>query len=81
MAAGVGNPNGGNTSVTPGVCGASVAGGGGTAGYTSAMACESGLVFIGPAVGQVATVIGPTIISPAVVGNSIITTAGPVTGP
>jgi hypothetical protein len=29
----------------------------------------TGLSFVGPAIGQIATVIGPTIIGPAVIGN------------
>ncbi|MEA2381512.1 MAG: hypothetical protein QOH72_1483 [Solirubrobacteraceae bacterium] len=37
----------------------------------------AGLAFIGPSVGQIATVIGPAIISPGYVGT-VITTAGSV---
>jgi hypothetical protein len=36
----------------------------------------AGLSFTGPAIGQIATVIGPTIISPAVVGSPIVVSAG-----
>jgi hypothetical protein len=36
----------------------------------------AGLSFTGPAIGQIASVIGPTIISPTVVGASIVVSAG-----
>jgi hypothetical protein len=49
----------------------------GSFGITSAQLCNpGGLTFIGPAIGQIASVIGPTIISPAVVGNAIVVSAG-----
>jgi hypothetical protein len=38
-----------------------------------------GLSFIGPSIGQVASVIGPTIIGPAVIGSSIVS-AGNASG-
>jgi hypothetical protein len=38
-----------------------------------------GLSFIGPAVGQVASVIGPTIIGPVYIGTSIVS-AGAAAG-
>jgi hypothetical protein len=61
-----GGPGINNTSI-PGPCGTS----------SSAGACVgAGLSFIGPSVGQIASVIGPTIISPAVVGNNIAVSAG-----
>jgi hypothetical protein len=50
----------------------------GRTGGQDATICGAGLVFVGPAVGQVSSVIGPTIISPAVVGNSIIVSGGSV---
>jgi hypothetical protein len=50
----------------------------GRTGGQNATICDAGLVFVGPAVGQVSSVIGPTIISPAVVGNSFIVSAGSV---
>jgi hypothetical protein len=37
-----------------------------------ASAMGTGLSFVGPAVGQIATVIGPTIIGPAVIGNVVV---------
>jgi hypothetical protein len=36
----------------------------------------AGVSVTGPAIGQIATVIGPTIASPAVVGTSIVVAAG-----
>ncbi|MDX6644646.1 MAG: hypothetical protein QOK40_373 [Miltoncostaeaceae bacterium] len=37
------------------------------------LTCQgSGLTFVGPSVGQVASVIGPTIIGPAFIGSSIV---------
>jgi hypothetical protein len=41
----------------------------------------SGLSFVGPSIGQIATVIGPTIIGPAVVGNSIVSAGNVAVGP
>ena len=43
----------------------------GTAG-TGASQCGT-LNFVGPAIGQIASVIGPTIISPAVTGTVLVT--------
>jgi hypothetical protein len=41
----------------------------------------AGLSFIGPSVGQVATVIGPTIMSPAFTGVSIVSAGNVAIGP
>jgi hypothetical protein len=60
---------------TPGVgpCGTLTADGqGGTAGVENRICVGSGLVFVGPSVGQVASVMGPTIIGPAVIGTSVV---------
>jgi len=53
-----------------GVCGSSsgAEGQGGTAGTNAYICAGSGLVFVGPAIGQIASVIGPTIIGPATIG-------------
>jgi hypothetical protein len=52
---------------------------GGNAGSTSATTCGALLAFNGPQVGQIATVVGPTIInSPLAV---VTVSAGPVSGP
>jgi hypothetical protein len=59
----------------------SVEGQGATAGTSDQVCVGSGLVYIGPAIGQVATVIGPTIIGPAVVGTSVISAGNVATGP
>jgi hypothetical protein len=45
----------------------------GRPGGTENLVCGTGLIFIAPAVGQIDSVVGPTIISPAVVGASIVT--------
>jgi hypothetical protein len=39
-----------------------------------------GLTFIGPAIGQVASVIGPTIIGPSVIGNLVVAAGNGATG-
>jgi hypothetical protein len=68
----------GNNPAVAGACGTPTGaeGQGGTGG-TSAQAClGAGLSFIGPQVGQIASVIGPTIISPGFVGNNIVVAAG-----
>jgi hypothetical protein len=45
----------------------------GNVGEVHNQVCEAGgLTFVGPAIGQIATVIGPTIIGPAVIGNSVV---------
>jgi hypothetical protein len=49
---------------------------GATAGTESKVCQGGGLVFVGPAVGQVATVMGPTVIGPAQV--SAVVSAGNV---
>ncbi|MEA2211271.1 MAG: hypothetical protein QOF83_1219 [Solirubrobacteraceae bacterium] len=61
----LGNPtNAGACASTPGPQGQGATGG------TTATVCQgTGLSFVGPAIGQIATVIGPTIIGPAVIGN------------
>jgi hypothetical protein len=55
-------------------CGTAVAGGQGSP--VAPAVCASGLSFVGPTIGQIASVIGPTIISPAVVGTSVIVASG-----
>lgn len=61
----------------PGGC-ADVSPSQGTTGGTQNQICQgSGLAFVGPSVGQVATVIGPTVIGPANIGN-LIASAGSV---
>jgi hypothetical protein len=59
----------------------SVEGQGATAGTTDQVCVGSGLVFIGPAIGQVATVIGPTVIGPAVIGTSVVSAGDVAAGP
>jgi hypothetical protein len=59
----------------------SVEGQGATAGTTDQVCNAGGLVYVGPAIGQVATVIGPTIIGPAVVGNLVVSAGNVAAGP
>jgi hypothetical protein len=64
-----------------GPCGTVSQEGQGRASGNEASVCQgAGLAFIGPSIGQIATVIGPTIISPGFVGT-VITTAGGVAVP
>jgi hypothetical protein len=58
---------------TPGACGTSAGSDVGSwSGTTDIVCVGAGLSFIGPAVGQVASVIGPTIIGPVVIGKSVV---------
>ena len=66
-AIGVGVPSAG-LGASP--CATGVAGGQGSPSAPSV--CAAGPSFVGPTTGSIASVIGPTIISPAVVGNTII---------
>jgi hypothetical protein len=62
-------------------CGhSSVEGQGATAGTTDQICVGSGLVYIAPADGQIATLAGPTITGSAVVGNLVVS-AGDVATP
>lgn len=69
-------PGVGNTALAP--CGrASGFDGQASTGEVTTQVCQgAGLSFIAPATGQIATVIGPTIISPGFVGN-VNVSAGP----
>jgi hypothetical protein len=40
----------------------------------------AGLSFVGPAIGQIATVTGPTIIGPAVIGTSVVSAGNVAVG-
>jgi hypothetical protein len=40
----------------------------------------AGLSFVGPAIGQIATVIGPTIIGPANIGTTVVSAGDVVAG-
>jgi hypothetical protein len=68
---------------TAGPCGAATGPHGqGAVGGTSNQVCMgAGLSFIGPSIGQIATVIGPTIISPGFVGNVIVSAGNGSIGP
>jgi hypothetical protein len=68
---GVGVPS---TGLGTSPCGTGVAGGQGSP--SAPAVCAGGLTFVGPTTGSIASVIGPTIISPAVVGNTIVVSSG-----
>ena len=53
---------------------------GATAGTENKICMGSGLVFIGPSVGQVAALIGPTVIGPAQIGNAVVSAGNVVAG-
>jgi hypothetical protein len=64
-----------------GVCGTQTTEGqGAVAGTESKICLGAGLVFVGPAVGQIATVIGPTIMGPAVIGTSVVSAGNVAAG-
>jgi hypothetical protein len=71
------------TGVVSGPC-SSAEGGDGRQGSTGSVLnvlCQGGgLTFIGPSIGQIATVIGPTIIGPAVIGSVIVSAGNAVGG-
>ena len=65
-----------------GPCGTVSQEGQGRASGNEASVCQgAGLAFIGPSVGQLATIMGPTIISPGFVGTVILTTGNVAVGP
>jgi hypothetical protein len=53
---------------------------GATGGTTNHICQGSGLVFVGPALGQVAAVIGPTVIGPAVIGTTVVSAGDAAAG-
>jgi hypothetical protein len=74
------SPLGGDFAGSVGPCSRSSAEGqAGTGSYATQVCQGSGLSFVGPAVGQVASVIGPTIIGPTSIG-SVVVSAGNVAG-
>ncbi|MEN3278879.1 MAG: hypothetical protein V7607_19 [Solirubrobacteraceae bacterium] len=65
-----------------GQCGTVSQEGQGRASGNEASVCQgAGLVFIGPSVGQLATIVGPTIISPGFVGRVVQSTGNVAVGP
>lgn len=78
---GLGTTTGIGGQAGPQLCGSNAPAGTGYAGGTTAQNCGTALSFIGPAIGEVASTIGPTIIGPGIVGNTITVSAGPVGGP
>jgi hypothetical protein len=65
---------GGNGALAAGACDTNrvTEGQGGTAGTQNQVCQGSGLSFIGPSIGQIANVMGPTIVGPAVIGTLIV---------
>lgn len=60
----------GNGAGLIGLCGRNTPEGQGGTGAVAPQICQgAGLVFMGPSVGQITSVIGPTIIGPTVIGN------------
>ncbi|HTE61129.1 MAG TPA: hypothetical protein VK631_12320 [Solirubrobacteraceae bacterium] len=54
---------------------------GGTARISNQVCMGSGLSFVGPAVAQIASVVGPTIIGPSAVGTVIVSAGNAAAGP
>ena len=68
---------GGQANAPAGCTGSNAPSGVGDAGATVNQICGAGLVFVGPSIGQVATVIGPTIIG-STVAAPVTVSPGPV---
>jgi hypothetical protein len=74
-----GNAVGGNQIGSAGCVGTNRPSVGGNDGSTSAQTCGAVLSFSGPQIGQIAAIIGPTIIGSP--GTNVVTSGGPVTAP
>jgi hypothetical protein len=74
-----GNAVGGNQIGSAGCVGTNRPSVGGNNGSTSAQTCGAALSFSGPQIGQISSIIGPTIIGSP--GTNVILSAGPVTAP
>ena len=74
-----GNAIGGNQIGSAGCVGTNRPSVGGNNGSTSAQTCGAILSFSGPQIGQIAAVIGPTIIGSPLA--NVVVSAGPVTAP
>jgi hypothetical protein len=74
-----GNAVGGNQIGQAGCVGTNRPSVGGNNGSTSAQTCGAVLSFSGPQIGQIASVIGPTVIGSP--GTNVVVSAGPVTAP
>jgi hypothetical protein len=75
-------PIGNNPAVAWGPCGTPTGaeGQGGTGGTAQQACLGAGLSYVGPAIGQIASVIGPTIISPGGVGTVIVSAGDAAAG-
>ena len=70
----VGFPGGGDFGIAAaGACGTSSANQGIGRPGTHTQVCGGGLTFVVPAIGQISSVVGPTVMSPGVVGSAIVT--------
>jgi hypothetical protein len=74
-----GNAVGGNQIGSAGCVGTNRPSVGGNNGSTSAQTCGAALSFSGPQIGQISSIIGPTVIGSP--GTNVILSAGPVTAP
>ena len=79
----VGVPGAAGSQAALGLCPSSFGpnGQGPVAGTLATICTGAGLSFIGPAIGQVASVLGPTIIGPAVIGNVVVSAGNGAAGP
>ena len=74
-----GNAIGGNEIGTAGCVGTNRPSVGGNNGSTANQTCGAALAFTGPAIGQISSIVGPTIIGSP--GAKVIISAGPITAP
>ena len=74
---GVGSAIGGNQIGTAGCVGTNRPSFGGNNGSTSAQTCGAALAFTGPQIGQISSVVGPTIIGSPF--TDVTVSAGPIT--
>jgi hypothetical protein len=74
-----GNAVGGNQIGTAGCVGTNRPSVGGNNGSTSAQTCGATLSFSGPQIGQISSIVGPTIIGSPLA--KVVVSAGPVTAP
>jgi hypothetical protein len=74
---GIGGPT---TGIAPSVCPAPASASIGPAGGTTGLACGDVLAFIGPAIGQVSNVVGPTIIGATILAPVTVSSGSAAAG-